>query len=553
MINHKKSVFWVVVLSISACVIIAVCLLTYPKGFQFDEASHTIVSANHLEIRTADDTVSAEMNSSQISELSSRLAGIKKTKKSDEYSGCTPVYQINALLEDGTCIHINGYDLSDNDVVDIEWNDERYVISDVEFQDYLSRICSRADVSSADNNMILDYFENIESDDTGIIEDNKILSEDIVSEEIPFVPTETDVLELRAIVLAGMSDSEIIRLTDFIKAANLSFENAWFNNDIFGQLSDPENVYWTYFDRTGEIQIGWAESSDGKISAVIDYNDYDAAFFISTISELKESVVSGMLDDDMDKLIDLCSKAQKTHDVKYVVDMYHTLHDMDYFLLRYGPADVGEYVKDDSTISKYYGSLSIWMSYNHATEPAQVTSPETAAAPQLQDWKRAYLEFLEGVNDYHVGFALVYIDGDDIPELYLNGDCEATGDAVCTYKNGKVLEERLGRIWGGSYIPGAGLVKNTNGNMGYYTTDIYSLTANGFTVIWNGLETQEVIPPANENEEPTMIISFSIGDQTVSEEEYHAAIEAVFNTSQAVLLHENTLSYDAVRQLILDS
>ncbi len=187
------------------------------------------------------------------------------------------------------------------------------------------------------------------------------------------------------------------------------------------------------------------------------------------------------------------------------------------------------------------------------TEPAQVTSPEATAAPQLQDWKRAYLEFLEGVNDYHVGFALVYIDGDDIPELYLNGDCEATGDAVCTYKNGKVLEERLKRIWGGSYIPGAGLVKNTNGNMGYYTTDIYSLTANGFTVIWNGLETQEVIPPANENEEPTMIISFSIGDQTVSEEEYYAAIEAVFNTSQAVLLHENTLSYDAVRQLILDS
>ena len=36
-------------------------------------------------------------------------------------------------------------------MVDIEWNEERYVVSDEEFQDYLSRICAGGDVSSADN------------------------------------------------------------------------------------------------------------------------------------------------------------------------------------------------------------------------------------------------------------------------------------------------------------------------------------------------------------------------------------------------------------------
>ena len=87
----------------------------------------------------------------QISELSSRLAGVKNTKKSDEYGGFTPGYQISALLEDGTYIRINGYSFSDNDMVDIEWNEERYVVSDEEFQDYLSRICAGGDVSSADN------------------------------------------------------------------------------------------------------------------------------------------------------------------------------------------------------------------------------------------------------------------------------------------------------------------------------------------------------------------------------------------------------------------
>lgn len=102
-------------------------------------------------MRNADDTVAIEMNPAQISELSSRLARVKNTKKSDEYGGFTPGYQISALLKDGTYIRINGYSLSDNDMVDIEWNEERYVVSDEEFQDYLSRICAGGDVSSADN------------------------------------------------------------------------------------------------------------------------------------------------------------------------------------------------------------------------------------------------------------------------------------------------------------------------------------------------------------------------------------------------------------------
>ena len=209
----------------------------------------------------------------------------------------------------------------------------------------------------------VDHQENVEVEGA-VVEENEAPSESVLHEDNPFVPTEADVLELRAIVLEGMSESEVFRLTDFIKAANLRFERAWFYDDIFGQLSDPENVYWTYFDKTGEIQIGWAES-DGEKSAVLAYNNYDADYFITVITELKESLVSGMLDDDMDKLIDLCSKAKETHDVDYAIEMYHMLHDMDYFLLRYGLTDVGKYVSDTSTISKYYGSLSIWDSHEN--------------------------------------------------------------------------------------------------------------------------------------------------------------------------------------------
>ena len=185
------------------------------------------------------------------------------------------------------------------------------------------------------------------------------------------------------------------------------------------------------------------------------------------------------------------------------------------------------------------------------TEPAP-TQPKPTE-PQLQDWRTAYLDFLENAKEYHSAFALEYVDGDDIPELYLNGNDEATGDAICTYKNGEVIEQRLNRTWGGSYIPREGLVKNTNGNMGYYTTEIYRLTDSGFVVIWNGLEEHELVPPANENDEPTFVITYSIGNQTVGESEYYAAIEAEYDTVRAMDFHKNAIPYDAVRQQILNN
>ena len=41
-------------------------------------------------------------------------------------------------------------------------------------------------------------------------------------------------------------------------------------------------------------------------------------------------------------------------------NIYKALHDMDYFLLRYGIEDVGKYTRDDSVVSKYYGVLSVY-------------------------------------------------------------------------------------------------------------------------------------------------------------------------------------------------
>ena len=147
--NYKKPAFWIVLASVIVCAMIAVCFLTNPIGFQFDVSANTIVSANHFDMRNADDPVSIEMTPAQISELNSRLAGVKNCKRSDKYAGLTPGYQISAQMQDGSYIRISGYSLSDNTMVDIEQNGKRYAVSDREFQEYLSRICAGGDVSAA--------------------------------------------------------------------------------------------------------------------------------------------------------------------------------------------------------------------------------------------------------------------------------------------------------------------------------------------------------------------------------------------------------------------
>lgn len=147
--NYKKPAFWIVLASVIVCAVIAVCFLTNPIGFQFDVSANTIFSANHFDMRNADDPVAIEMTPAQIGELNSRLAGVKNCKRSDKYAGLTPGYQISAQMQDGSYIRISGYSLSDNTMVDIEQSGKRYAVSDREFQEYLSRICAGGDVSAA--------------------------------------------------------------------------------------------------------------------------------------------------------------------------------------------------------------------------------------------------------------------------------------------------------------------------------------------------------------------------------------------------------------------
>ncbi len=193
-------------------------------------------------------------------------------------------------------------------------------------------------------------------------------------------PSKQEVLAMRKTALKGMSEEEIARLTENIKTANLQMESAYLNDRLFDRLSDPDSLYWQYFDQKGDIQTGWLyngnicdknvimrheglteeEFYEAQYEPGIVYNRFDAANFTALIADMQKSVQDGPLSNDLQQLIDLTNRAAQTHEMEYASDIYKVLHDMDYFLLRYGIEDVGKYTKDPSVTADYYGVLCVY-------------------------------------------------------------------------------------------------------------------------------------------------------------------------------------------------
>ena len=200
-------------------------------------------------------------------------------------------------------------------------------------------------------------------------------------EEEKFVPTRSDVLDARERCLKGLTSEQFAELKKTVVSANLWWENGYMSDNIFSRLEDPDSLYWNYFDPalTGEIQIGWAVDGGLDKEAVCAEEDlteaefyakygtkvvtgqhYDTEGFIAAIESISEAAADGAMKADLQYLANELRLAVENHSMDHANNMYKMLHDMDYFLLRYGPEDVGKYLEKKGFVSRYYGTLSVY-------------------------------------------------------------------------------------------------------------------------------------------------------------------------------------------------
>ena len=68
----------------------------------------------------------------------------------------------------------------------------------------------------------------------------------------------------------------------------------------------------------------------------------------------------------------------------------------------------------------------------------------------------------------------IYVNDDDVPELILQGQDEATGNLILTYSDGKIDELQTSRLYF-DYIEKENRLRNSEGHMGYYYDYIYTI------------------------------------------------------------------------------
>ena len=145
-----------------------------------------------------------------------------------------------------------------------------------------------------------------------------------------------------------------------------------------------------------------------------------------------------------------------------------------------------------------------------------------------EDWLGAYIDYIKnsGVSDSHPMFSFLVLDDDDIPELVCVGDCEASGNVIATYHDGKITELSLNRLYF-KYQYGSGLLLSCEGHMGYYWDIVYELKDGKFTCLGEGYYEEDYDHPISEGNFPFI---YTWNGKEVDEETYKEKLNDIYDT-----------------------
>ena len=155
-------------------------------------------------------------------------------------------------------------------------------------------------------------------------------------------------------------------------------------------------------------------------------------------------------------------------------------------------------------------------------------------------WQEAYIKYIEesfaDIREFE--YALIYLDDNDIPELYINTEVEAGGEIVASYDENRLCTLQLGRI-GSEYVPKTGLIYNNCGHMDWYPVYIYKLHNGDFYQIgegiWGGLDWENGVET---DENGDLNYQYEWEGTRYTEEEFYAQINELFPLDEGTRAEE---------------
>ncbi|MBP7175800.1 MAG: hypothetical protein KBA53_06235 [Thermoclostridium sp.] len=139
-LNYKKPAFWLVIVAVVICMVLAVCFLTNPKKDPISFSNIQITWANTLDMRP-NEPKSYTLNEAELGELKDRLRELKIGRKNNDYGGFSPMYSLSIKAQGMEQFMIASYN-SDGTHVGLMHQGEFYRIENEDFSKYLSNICA---------------------------------------------------------------------------------------------------------------------------------------------------------------------------------------------------------------------------------------------------------------------------------------------------------------------------------------------------------------------------------------------------------------------------
>lgn len=157
------------------------------------------------------------------------------------------------------------------------------------------------------------------------------------------------------------------------------------------------------------------------------------------------------------------------------------------------------------------------------------------------EWKEAYINYVNEHGNTYDSFGhameiykLVNINNDSMPELYINFGSTAGGDVICTYYDGKVLEQPMWN-YGFSYIEGQNIFRDAGGHMDVYHDKIYSIENGQFVLLHEGNYGAADNSHVQFDSDGYPIYDYYWdGTEVPSETEYMNLLNEVYNAQQAI-------------------
>lgn len=169
---------------------------------------------------------------------------------------------------------------------------------------------------------------------------------------------------------------------------------------------------------------------------------------------------------------------------------------------------------------------------------------DTSDSNQSGAWNQVYYDFIiqdrkdaDSSEDWEwVGYELVYLDDDTIPELWITYSSWAAGCRIVSYRDGKLTQELIGSGTL-SYEEYGNAFHHSYGHMGLYFDTIFKLENGELVTVAEGRNETTINEDGSQNYD---VMNYFWNDTQVSEEAYAQNIESLVSPDVA-----KETSYDA--------